>query len=57
MADIIVNGVLILELKAVSRLERSHEQRLVHYLKGELGWKQSVDFDEGLRRTVRWYLG
>jgi dTDP-glucose 4,6-dehydratase len=25
-------------------------------LKRELGWKQSVDFDEGLRRTVRWYL-
>ena len=25
-------------------------------LKGELGWKQSVDFDEGLRRTVKWYL-
>lgn len=25
-------------------------------LKAELGWKQSVDFDEGLRRTVRWYL-
>jgi len=26
-------------------------------LKGELGWKQSLDFDEGLRRTVKWYLG
>ncbi len=25
-------------------------------LKRELGWKQSVDFDAGLRRTVRWYL-
>lgn len=25
-------------------------------LKTELGWKQSVDFDEGLRRTVAWYL-
>ncbi|MEI6875249.1 MAG: dTDP-glucose 4,6-dehydratase, partial [Spirochaetota bacterium] len=25
-------------------------------LKKELGWSQSVDFDEGLRRTVRWYL-
>jgi len=25
-------------------------------LKRELGWKQSVDFDGGLRRTVRWYL-
>ncbi len=33
LADIIVNGVLILELKAVARLERSHEQQLVHYLK------------------------
>ena len=25
-------------------------------LKTELGWKQSFDFDEGLWRTVRWYL-
>jgi dTDP-glucose 4,6-dehydratase len=25
-------------------------------LKGELGWKQSVTFDQGLERTVRWYL-
>lgn len=26
-------------------------------LKNELGWKQSVTFDEGLRQTVKWYLG
>lgn len=25
-------------------------------LKKELGWRQSVDFDEGLDRTVGWYL-
>lgn len=25
-------------------------------LKMELGWKQSVNFEQGLRRTVRWYL-
>ena len=25
-------------------------------LKSELGWSQSVSFNEGLRRTVRWYL-
>jgi dTDP-glucose 4,6-dehydratase len=25
-------------------------------LKSELGWKQSVGLDEGLRKTVRWYL-
>ncbi len=25
-------------------------------LKTELGWQQSVDFDGGLRKTVRWYL-
>jgi len=25
-------------------------------LKKELGWRQSVDFDSGLRKTVRWYL-
>jgi dTDP-glucose 4,6-dehydratase len=25
-------------------------------IKDELGWSQSVTFDEGLRRTVRWYL-
>jgi len=25
-------------------------------LKNELGWKQSVDFDGGLERTIKWYL-
>jgi dTDP-glucose 4,6-dehydratase len=25
-------------------------------LKSELGWKQSVSFEDGLRKTVRWYL-
>ena len=25
-------------------------------LKAELGWKPSIDFEEGLRRTVDWYL-
>lgn len=25
-------------------------------IKRELGWKQTVDFETGLRRTVRWYL-
>jgi len=25
-------------------------------IKNELGWTPKVDFDEGLRRTVRWYL-
>lgn len=25
-------------------------------IKKELGWRQSVDFAEGLRKTVRWYL-
>ena len=25
-------------------------------LKSELGWKQSVSFDEGLKATVKWYL-
>lgn len=25
-------------------------------LKKKLGWKQSVDFGQGLRKTVRWYL-
>lgn len=32
-ADIIVDGILILELKAISKLDRMHEQQLVHYLK------------------------
>jgi dTDP-glucose 4,6-dehydratase len=26
-------------------------------IKRELGWRQQMTFDEGLRRTVRWYLG
>ena len=25
-------------------------------IKGELGWKRAVSFDEGLARTVDWYL-
>jgi len=25
-------------------------------IRGELGWRAEVDFNEGLRRTVRWYL-
>ena len=25
-------------------------------LRGELGWRPSVTFEEGLERTVRWYL-
>ena len=25
-------------------------------IKQELGWSQSVDFAEGLEKTVRWYL-
>ncbi len=26
-------------------------------LKGELGWRQSLSFEEGLEKTVAWYLG
>ena len=36
-----------------------HDQRYAincDKLKTELGWKQSVRFEEGLQRTVRWYL-
>ena len=36
-----------------------HDQRYAincDKLKSELGWKQSLDFEEGLRKTVRWYL-
>jgi dTDP-glucose 4,6-dehydratase len=25
-------------------------------LKQELGWRQSVNFSEGLEKTIRWYL-
>ena len=25
-------------------------------IKNELGWRQTVDFDEGLTKTIRWYL-
>ncbi len=24
-------------------------------LKDELGWRQDVTFEEGMRRTIRWY--
>jgi dTDP-glucose 4,6-dehydratase len=36
-----------------------HDQRYAincDKLKSELGWTQSLDFTEGLRQTVRWYL-
>ncbi len=36
-----------------------HDQRYAincDKLKSELGWKQSLNFEEGLKRTVRWYL-
>lgn len=36
-----------------------HDQRYAincDKLKSELGWTQSLDFTEGLRHTVRWYL-
>ena len=36
-----------------------HDQRYAincDKLKTELGWTQSLDFEEGLQKTVRWYL-
>ena len=36
-----------------------HDQRYAincDKLKSELGWKQSLGFEEGLKKTVRWYL-
>ena len=36
-----------------------HDQRYAincDKLKNELGWTQSLDFEEGLQKTVRWYL-
>ncbi len=36
-----------------------HDQRYAincDKLKSELGWKQSVTFEEGLKKTVQWYL-
>ncbi len=37
-----------------------HDQRYAincDKLKNEFGWKQSVTFEEGLKKTVRWYFG
>ena len=25
-------------------------------IENELGWKRKVDFEEGLRKTIEWYL-
>jgi len=36
-----------------------HDQRYAidpSKLESELGWKQSVDFEQGIRRTIDWYL-
>lgn len=36
---------------------RSHAMQLTPLkLKQELGWEPSLQFEEGLERTVRWYL-
>ena len=53
-ADIIVEGVLILELKALARLERIHEIQLVHYLKAT-GIENGLLINFGsLRAEIRW---
>ena len=36
-----------------------HDRRYAmrpHKIKAELGWSPSVDFDEGMRQTVHWYM-
>ena len=30
--------------------------RLIHHARSELGWSPSLTLDEGLERTVHWYL-
>ena len=55
-------GVSVEELTALIRYVKDrpgHDRRYAidcSRLKTELGWKQSVTFDEGLRITVKWYL-
>ena len=56
------SGKKVADLKALITYVKDrpgHDRRYAidcSKLKTELGWKQSVDFDEGLRKTVRWYL-
>jgi dTDP-glucose 4,6-dehydratase len=62
----IVAGAAGLDAGAVRGRVRYVEDRLGHdrryaidcgRIKGELGWEREVSFEEGLRRTVGWYVG
>ena len=47
------------DLKQFVEDRPGHDQRYamdISKVRAELGWEPRVDFEEGLRRTVRWYL-
>ncbi len=49
----------LLSLIAYVKDRPGHDRRYAidcSRIKKELGWKQASSFDEGLRKTVRWYL-
>jgi dTDP-glucose 4,6-dehydratase len=50
----------LLSLIAYVKDRPGHDRRYAidcSRIKKELGWKRESSFDEGLRKTVRWYLG
>ena len=52
-ADMVVNGCILLELKAVSCLNASHERQLVSYLRST-GIKEGMLLNFGNVRRLEW---
>ena len=46
-------------IETVDRLlgnPKGHSLDLITYVKNVLGWEPSLQFEEGIEKTVRWYL-
>ena len=52
-ADMVVNGCILLELKAVSSLNAAHERQLVSYMKST-GMKEGMLLNFGHVRSLQW---
>lgn len=51
--------MLIWICKLLLQIEAGHDMRYAidsTKLKKELGWEPSLQFEEGIEKTVRWYL-
>ena len=55
VANVVVNDVLILEIKAVASLDKAHEVQLVNYLKAT-GLEVGLLINFGVSVEVRWRI-